>query len=313
MAQPLDATLNQLRYFAALADELHFGRAAGKVGISQPALTRQIQSLERFIGAPLVERTKRSISLTKAGEVFAEEARETLRHHDRAIHAARHVGNRPEQSLAIGFEPCAPFHNFPSVVLKYLRRYPGTRLSTFTMAAPEQGEALARHRIDLGFLHPPVPEQEHFTFEPVSVDRFILALPDSHALASRKRIRMADLKRERWVLYPRHLAPACYDAVLRMCETSGFRPDVIHESNGVSVSLGLIPALGAITLFPECVRSRKSDGVAFRELDGKVAEVTCGFLLRAADRSPAVEGFLNIWRVASGTQSEKQLPRKIIG
>lgn len=312
MAQTPDATLNQLRYFAALAEELHFGRAAQKVGISQPALTRQIQRLERFVGEGLVERTKRSISLTKAGAVFAEQARETLRHHDRAIQAARHVGNRREQSLAIGFEPCAPFHNFPSVVLEYLRRYPQTRLSTFVMAAPEQGEALARHRIDLGFVHPPVPEQEHFTFEPVGEDRFILALPDSHALASRKRVRLAELKKERWIFYPRHLAPACYDAVVRMCDASGFRPDVIHESNGVSVSLSLIPALRAVTLFPECVGNQKADGVAFRELEGRLATVTCGFL-QTANRSPAAERFLNIWRTAMGTHSEERSTRKIIG
>ena len=207
MAQAPDATLNQLRYFAALADELHFGRAAQKVGISQPALTRQIQSLERFVGAPLVERTRRSISLTRAGQVFAERARETLRHHDRAMDAARNSSTRREESLARGFEPCAPFHNFPSVVLEYLRRYPETRLSSFVMAAPEQAEALQRYRIDLGFVHPPVPEQERFAFEPVSEDRFILAVPDSHALASRKRVRVTELKKERWVFYPHHLAP----------------------------------------------------------------------------------------------------------
>jgi len=172
---------------------------------------------------------------------------------------------------------------------------------------------LARHRIDLGFVHPPVPEQEQFAFEPVSEDRFILALPGSHALASRKRVRLADLKKERWVFYPRHLAPACYDAVLRMCGASGFRPDVIHESNGISVSLSLIPALGAVTLFPECVRNQNAEGIVFREVEGRVARVTCGFLLRAADRSPAVERFLNIWRAASGTQFEERSARKIIG
>ena len=134
-----------------------------------------------------------------------------------------------------------------------------------------------------------------------------------HTLASRKRIPLADLKKERWVLYPRHLAPACYDAVVRMCEASGFRPDVIHESNGVSVSLSLIPALKAVTLFPECVGNQKADGIAFRELEGRLARVTCGFLRRAGDRSPAVERFLNIWRTAMGTQSEERLNRKTMG
>ena len=311
MAVAPEATLNQLRYFAALADELHFGRAAQKIGISQPALTRQIQSLERFVGAPLVERAQRSIALTKAGEVFAGKARETLRHHERAIEAARNVGNRPEQTLAIGFESCAPFHSFPSVVLAYLRRYPQTRLSSLVMAAPEQAEALERHRIDLGFVHPPVPGQERFAFEPVFEDRFILALPESHALASRRRVRISDLKKERWVFYPRHLAPACYDAVHRICEAGGFRPEVVHESNGVSVSLSLIPELGVVTLFPECVRSQKAEGVAYRELEGNYATVTCGFLRRAGDRSTAAERFLRIWRTAG--LSESRSIRNAIG
>jgi DNA-binding transcriptional LysR family regulator len=311
MAVAPEATLNQLRYFAALADELHFGRAAQKIGISQPALTRQIQSLERFVGAPLVEREQRSIALTAAGEVFARKARETLQHHERAIEAARNVGNRPEQTLAIGFEACAPFHDFPSVVLAYLTRYPQTRLSSLVLAAPEQAEALERHRIDLGFMHPPVPGQERFAFDPVSEDRFILALPESHALASRKRVRITDLKKERWVLYPRHLAPACYDAVHRICEAGGFRPEVVHESNGISVSLSLIPGLGAVTLFPECVRSQKAEGVAYRELEGNRATVTCGFLRRAGDRSAAAERFLKIWRTAR--LSESQSVRNAIG
>src|SRR5215467_5016132 len=105
MSRAPDATLNQLRYFAMLAEELHFGRAAQQLGISQPALTRQIQSLEQFVGTPLVERTRRAISLTMAGRVFAERARETLRHHERAMETARNAGQRREQSLAIGFEP----------------------------------------------------------------------------------------------------------------------------------------------------------------------------------------------------------------
>ena len=314
MAQVPDATLNQLRYFAALADELHFGRAAQKVGISQPALTRQIQSLEKFVGAPLVDRTNRLTSLTEAGEVFARKARETLRHHDHAVEAARNVSSRKAQSLVIGFEPCAPFHNLPGIVLEYLKRYPLTKLSCFVMAAPEQAEALVRHRIDLGFVHPPVPEQEQFDFEPVSQDRFIAALPDSHVLTSRKRIRIIELKKERWVLYPRHLAPACYDAVYQMCGASGFRPEVVHESNGVSVSLSLIPALQAVTLFPECVRSQKAEGVAYRDLEGKHVTVTCGFLRRLGDRALPAERFLRTWRAATVEKRSDTHPiRKIIG
>jgi DNA-binding transcriptional LysR family regulator len=313
MARAPEATLNQLRYFATLAEELHFGRAAEQLGISQPALTRQIQSLEKFVGTPLVERRRRAISLTKAGQVFAERARETVWHHDSAMEAARNTGLRREQSLAIGFEPCAPFHNFPSIVLQYLRRYPQTRFSSFVIAGPEQAEALTRRRIDLGFVHPPVPEAERFTFEPVGDDRFILALPDSHPLAARKRVPVTELKKERWVFYPRHLAPACYDAVQSICEAGGFRPDVVHESNGISISLSLIPALGAVTLFPECVRNQKADGVVYRELEGNSATVTCGFLRRTGEQLTAAERFLKLWRAIGQTPSREQPVRRIIG
>src|SRR5215475_5364532 len=110
MTRAPEATLNQLRYFATLAETLHFGRAAQQLGISQPALTRQIQSLEKFVGTSLVERSRRAISLTAAGHVLAEDARETLRRYDRAMEAARNTGQRRVESLAIGFEPCAPFH-----------------------------------------------------------------------------------------------------------------------------------------------------------------------------------------------------------
>jgi DNA-binding transcriptional LysR family regulator len=312
MARAPEATLNQLRYFSTLAEELHFGRAALQLGISQPALTRQIQSLEAFVGTPLVERARRAIALTTAGRVFAEHARETLQRHDRAMEAARNTGQRREQSLAIGFEPCAPFHNFPSVVLQYLRRYPRTRFSSFVLPAPEQAEALARRRIDLGFVHPPVPEAERFAFEPVSEDRFILALPDSHPLAARKRVAVTELKKERWVFYPRHLAPACYDAVHRICEAAGFRPEVVHESNGIAVSLSLIPALGAVTLFPECVRNQKAEGVVYRELAGAGVTVTCGFLRRTGEQSVAAERFLKLWR-AMEQDSQQQPLRRVIG
>ena len=197
--------------------------------------------------------------------------------------------------------------------MEYLKRYPHTKFSTFVMAAPEQAEALVRHRIDLGFVHPPLPQQENFVFEPVAEDRFILALPDLHPLARRKRVRIADLKNERWVLYPRHLAPACYDAVHAICDAGGFRPEVIHESNGVSVSLSLIPALGAVTLFPECVRKQKAEGVAYRDLEGRGATVTCGFLRRAGDRTVPAERFLRIWRSGAEARSPKPALRKIIG
>jgi len=296
MSRNGDTTLNQLRYFAALADDLHFGNAAARLGISQPALTRQIQSLERFVGAPLLTRTQRSVALTPAGVVFANRTRETLRHHERSIETARNIAERGEERLSIGFESCAPFHDFPEVVLRFLKRYPKVRVSSYEMPGPEQAEALSRHRIDIGFVHPPVPDGAQFAFEPVLDEPFVAALPAAHSLAKKKRVAVRDLGAERFVLFPRALAPGCYDAVQRICGAAGFAPDVVHESNGIALSLKLIPVLGAVTLFPRCVARQADAGVVFRELRGSVTTVTCGFLRRQADAALPVEQFLRMWR-----------------
>src|SRR5258708_29077011 len=154
------------------------------------------------------------------------------------------------------------------------------------MPASDQTEALARNRIDAGFLHPPVPDGALFTFDRVSEERFIVALPSSHRLASRKRVRCSELAKEKFVLYPRALAPGCYDAVQQICQAAGFTPEVVHESNEISVSLSLIPAAGVVTLYPECVRNRHAPGVAFRDIEASVTTVTCGFLRRPGDAAP---------------------------
>jgi DNA-binding transcriptional LysR family regulator len=297
MAQPVEATLRQLRYFAILAEELHFGKAASRLGIAQPSLTRQIQALEKIVGAVLVERTQRAVSLTPAGTAFAERARVTLQHHDRSVETARNVSSRREESLAIGFECCAPYHDFPDVVQRFMARYPRTRFSSFAMPAAEQAEALARNRIDAGFLHPPVPDNPLFSFDRVGEEPFVIAMPASHRLASRKRVPCSQLAKEKFVLYPRAAAPECFDAVQQICRAAGFTPEIVHESNDIAVSLGLIPAAGVITLFPDCVRRRRAPGVVFREIEGSVTTVTCGFLRRSGERGSPVERFLKMWRL----------------
>jgi DNA-binding transcriptional LysR family regulator len=182
-------------------------------------------------------------------------------------------------------------------VKRFIARYPRTRFSSFAMPASEQAEALARNRIDAGFLHPPVPDDPIFSFDPVGEEAFVIAMPASHRLASHKRVRCSHLAKERFVLYPRALAPGCYDAVQQICKAAGFTPEIVHESNDISVSLGLIPSAGVVTLFPECVRKRRASGVVFRSLEGSITTVTCGFLRRSADAGSPVERFLKMWRL----------------
>ena len=291
-----DASLRQLRYFAALAEDLHFGKTASRLGISQPSLTRQIQLLERIVGTALLERTQRAVSLTPAGVAFVERARATLHHHDRSLETARNVAGRKNESVAIGFEPCAHFHDLPKVLKQFLVRYPGTRLSSFEMSASEQAEAIARNRIDMGFMHPPIPDDPIFAFDRVGEERFVVAMSSSHKLASRKRVPCSALAYEKFALYPRQFAPGCYDAVQQICKAAGFTPEIVQETNEISVALSLIPVSGVVTLFPECVRHRRAPGVVFRDIEGAVTTVPCGFLRRSGDDNPQVARFLETWR-----------------
>src|ERR1041385_5263232 len=226
-----------------------------------------------MVGVPLLERNQRNVALTAAGAAFAKETRRTIDHHDRSVEAARNVDARRPESLVIGFESCAPFHHFPEVAKIFIARYPKVRLSSFEMSGPDQSEALSRNRIDLGFVHPPVPNRKDFVFDRVMDERFIAAMPTNHRLASKKRVPVVELAKEKFVFYPRQLAPGCYDAVHKICEVAGFVPNVVHESNDINVSLKLIPALGAVTLLSECVGERRARGVAFRPLEGSITTV----------------------------------------
>jgi len=217
MTKSKHASFRQLHYFVALAEELNFGRAATRLGIAQPSLTRQVQTLEKVVGTALVERTQREVILTAAGQAFLQSAQVTLQHHERSLQTARNVAARSNESLAIGFESCARYHNFPEVVKQFLARHPRTRLSSYQMSCSEQAVALTTHQIDVGFMHPPIPAGTSLAFEPMGEDRFVVALPSTHRLASRKRIASSELAQEKFSLYPRKLAPGCYDAVLEIC------------------------------------------------------------------------------------------------
>src|SRR5260370_10489995 len=133
----------QVRSFVVLAEELHFGKAATRLSLAQPSLTRQIQLLEAYMGVALFHRTQREVHLTPAGQTFLEQARITLEQHDRSIEAAQNVAEKHTDVLTIGFEPCAAFHGLPQVVQEFGRRHPKVKLISYQINAPEAGRGFA--------------------------------------------------------------------------------------------------------------------------------------------------------------------------
>src|SRR4051812_47302796 len=216
--------LRHLRYFVAVAEELHFGRAAKRLRIAQPPLSRQIRDLEREVGTPLFERTPRGVDLTPAGSAFLPEARLTLSQAERAQRTALRAARGETGRLRVGFVGAATHSGVLPNVLSFFRMHlPSIGLSLFEMDGRQQAEALRDGRIDLGLLHsPPLDADRWLRVESVYTDPVILAVPDDHRLAGRARFTLSGLAEESFVLFTREVAPPIYDDIITRCRAEGF-------------------------------------------------------------------------------------------
>jgi DNA-binding transcriptional LysR family regulator len=201
------------------------------------SLARSKSSKE--LGVSLLERTQRNVRLTTAGLAFLEQARLTLQEHERSIQTARHLALKEPATLSLAFEPCAAFHGLPQIIQDFGRRYPEVRLTTYQLAAPKQEEALKTRRIEAGFVHPPIRDQR-LVFEKVLEERFLAVLPANHQLARRNRVNVQALSNEPFILFPRQVAPGCFDIIGDLCRTAGFSPRVGHETTDMGLCLRLI-------------------------------------------------------------------------
>ncbi|MBW4696894.1 MAG: LysR family transcriptional regulator [Aphanocapsa lilacina HA4352-LM1] len=300
MANPArDIEFRQLRYFVALAEELHFGQAASRLRIAQPSLSRQIQRLEQQIGSALFRRTRKQVQLTAVGQIFFEQAKRTIEQHERAVESARSAASQQVNVLTIGFEPCAAFHGLPKILQQFSAFHPDTRLVSDQLTAPQQKEALRRGQIDAGFLHPPVDEPD-LVFEPVMEEAFLAALPATHPLARRRKVVLSELASEPFILFPREVAPACFDIIYQLCREAGFVPSVQHLTSDLNLCLTLVASGVGVTVAPDCARERRIGGVAYRPLSKATPRVESGFVRRPGSISPALELLLKLWRSYAG-------------
>jgi DNA-binding transcriptional LysR family regulator len=290
--------LRHLRYFAAVGEVLHFGRAAAALGIAQPSLSQQIQQLERDLEATLLSRTKRRVQLTEAGRLFLEEARGVLARVDRAALVARRATLGEAGTLRVAVANCMDQRTITRIVSRFGRRHPGVRVELQTMAVPLQVAALRGERLDVGFLRPPVRDPD-LGWEILVDEPLVMALPAAHRLASRKHVRLRDASDERFVLVPRDAVPVYHDLVLAACRQSGFVPHALHEADHLHLILGLVAAGSGLALVPACARRIRPSGVTLRSLPPPVPLLQTAVAWRRRDLSPLTEGFLAVARQAS--------------
>lgn len=291
--------LRQLRYFVAVAEELHFGRAAIRLGIAQPPLSQQIQRLERHLDARLLDRTSRRVQLTPAGQALLAGARRVLSGAEEALEAARRAGRGESGNLRVAFAATVMFLALPRIIRAFRDRYPEVHLDLREMPTGPQLAALHAGDIEIGFVREPQPDPE---LEIVTVMRepLRIAVHRGHPLAASPTLAVRDLAHEPFVLFPADLAPGLHAQVLGLCRAAGFTPNVVEESRELYTSVSLVEAGLGVSILPASVEKLGWTGVRYRPIPSASAETRIAAAWRRDRRGPVVETFMGVVRELVG-------------
>ena len=282
--------LRKLRYFVVLAEELHFGRAARRLHITQPPLSMAIQSLEDELGVKLFTRSPRRVAATHAGAAFLEHARTLLARAEDAIELARAADRGEVGRLKIGFMSATIYTLLPPLLRDYAARFPAVKLELRELAMPQQLLQLRSGEIDLGFVRPPVEDAE-LDAETVLREPLVVALPRGHPLAKLRRVPARRLAAESFVLFQRQPGLVLHHLVVRFCVQNGFTPRVAQEATQSHAVVGLVSAGIGVALVPESVQRTRMRGVEYRPLLEKSLPVETALAWRRDDASPALAAF----------------------
>lgn len=283
----------QLQYFVTVAEELHFGRAANRLQITQPALSKQIASLEKTLGVQLLFRTKRTVELTHAGQTFLQQAHQLLHQKETAIQLTRRTGDGDIGHLSIGFTPTATQTVLPALLRDFLQRYPKVDVDMIELATEAQVTALNQDEIDIAFLHPPI-DQRGLRVYSILKERFVTVLPPHHSLGHYDTVPLEALAHEPLIIHPRNEGPALYDGFLQVCQMAGFQPQIIKESISLQTRLCFVAAGVGITFVSDCFQGLVGGNVICRTLENCPIYLEFGAAWRQRSNNPALHNFLQI-------------------
>ena len=289
--------LRHFKYFLAVAEELNIGRAAARLHISQPPLTRQIRALEAELGVELFVRTAKGVELTQAGEMFREEASHIGMLVEAAIDRVQRAGEGKLGRLDVGVFGSAIYDIIPKLLQDFRTLLPDVSVVLHTMNKNEQIEALRQRRITVGFnrMTPSLPDIGR---ELIVNERLLAVLPEHHPLAAQSAVSLRALGDNPFVLFPNVGRPNFTDLVLDLCKQHGFVPTISQQVGDAVTGIALVARGFGITLVPEsAAKSLRVEGTIFRPLsDAPEAVVDLSCLYRASDRSPLLLAFLEIVR-----------------
>ncbi|MEW5423585.1 LysR substrate-binding domain-containing protein [Amorphus sp. 3PC139-8] len=283
----------RLKYFVAVAEERHFGRAAARLDMAQPPLSRQISQLEKDLGVLLFDRSRSQIELTQAGEALFERAREILDRLDAAYREVRVIGTGGAGWLRIAFVGSATHGPLPNLIKSYRSHYPEVDLSLSAMNNAEQKRALIQREIDIAVARPSL-DDEGFRGVLLHHEPLILAIPDNSPLNNDKPLRLKELRNETFVLYPNRPRPSFADHILETCRGEGFEPADIVPAQDYQTAISLVSVGVGLSLVPASVSSTQRAGVRYRTYTGNNPGTSLTVHARLDSRSPHVMNFFEI-------------------
>lgn len=285
--------LKQLRSFIAVANTLNFGRAARQLHLSQSALSIQIQNLEAHLGVPLLERNRRTVRLTAAGESILADSEQLLQQiADMELRAAR-IGSGEVGHLRIAFVASATMQVIPAIVLAFQRQYPGVSLELKNIPTVQQIDALKSGNIDVGFVRLPLAV-EGLSIELIHREPFAMVLPKTHRLASDKTLSVRQLAGEPFIAYGRRWAPSFYEHWTAICRKAGFIPNIVQETAEMETALVLIAAGLGVGILPEGITKRGRSMVKIKPLEGEKVISEIGVAVLTRRTTPLLQRFVTL-------------------
>jgi DNA-binding transcriptional LysR family regulator len=290
-----EVELRHLRYFVAVAEELHFGRAALRLHLAQPPLSQQIRKLEEILGHALFARTSRAVRLTAAGQVFLDRARRILRTVHEDVEEARSVGRGEIGSLRVGFIGSGMLTALPSMLGRYRQKHPKADLQLQEANSAQIVQSLLDGNVDIGFLRDagsfPGLEVETLFSEP-----FVAVLPTNHPLAHRTSISAATLREEPFVLFPQAAGPVAYHKTLSLCEAHGFCPRIVQEAPQWLTVMRLVGAGLGVSIAPACVEKIAAPDTRCVRLRGAAGQSNIELAWRSGEDRAIVSAFREVAR-----------------
>lgn len=285
--------LRHLRYFLAVAETRHFGKAAEHLHMAQPPLSQAIRRLETELGVALFTRTTRQVALTGAGEVFRTDVERILKAVDEAVARTGRFAEGVEGVLRLGLTGSASYRQLPALARLLKREMPHVVMEVHTeMLTPAQELGLIERRLDVGVLRPPI-RQEGIAHRPLVNEPLVVAVPAEHWLAEAEVVRIEQLRHEDFIMYGATLGSVVNDAVVRSCLASGFYPHRAYEVTETSAALALVAAGLGVAVLPDSVRSAPREGVLCKDIEDALS-VPLALAWRADDTSPLLRNLLKV-------------------